>query len=98
MSVRELAHRRQVALNLLADRKYAEALVSLETARTFQDTDFIKEEITKAKARMEQEAAAQKTVQDIETVLAERKAVTPDLGGTATTSEMADAIIAGLSG
>src|SRR6202035_3861764 len=62
------------ALTFLADRKYAEALASLETARTFQDNDFIKGQIAKVQSRKEQASAAQKTVQDIEGVLADGKA------------------------
>jgi isocitrate dehydrogenase (NAD+) len=40
--------------------------------------------------------AAQRILTAVETVLTERRALTPDLGGTATTTQMADAIIAAL--
>src|SRR5262245_29895083 len=53
------------ALNLLADQKWQEALVALEAARTFQDNDFIQGEITRVKGRIDQQAAAQKTVQNL---------------------------------
>src|SRR5581483_3090683 len=43
-----------------------------------------------------QKAAAQRILTAVETVLGERKALTPDLGGTAGTAAMADAIIAAL--
>jgi isocitrate dehydrogenase (NAD+) len=41
-------------------------------------------------------AAARRLLAAVETVLAERRALTPDLGGTATTSELADAVIGAL--
>ncbi len=40
--------------------------------------------------------AAQRIIAAVESVLTERKAVTPDLGGSATTSQMTDAIVAAL--
>src|SRR5438093_1043414 len=54
------------ALSLLADRKYPQALDAFESARTFQDSDFIRTEITKLKTRIDQEKAATKTVQELE--------------------------------
>lgn len=43
-----------------------------------------------------QKTAAQRILRAVEMVLAERTTVTPDLGGSATTSQMADAMIAAL--
>ncbi|MCI0641674.1 MAG: hypothetical protein L0Y72_25985 [Gemmataceae bacterium] len=62
------------ALTLLAEQKLPQALVALETARSFADTDFIKGEIAKVKSRIDQDEAAKKTVQDIETILEQGKA------------------------
>jgi tetratricopeptide (TPR) repeat protein len=62
------------ALNLLADRKYAEALTALEAARAAQDTEQVRLEIEKVKKLQEQQAAAERTVADIQTVLSEGKA------------------------
>lgn len=44
-----------------------------------------------------QKAAADRILAAVEVVLGERKSLTPDLGGTATTSTMADAIVAVLT-
>ena len=57
------------ALNLAAEQKWADALAALESARTVQDSEFIQGEITRVKNRLAQEAAALKTVSNIETVL-----------------------------
>lgn len=57
------------ALGLLAERKLPEALASLEAAKSFQNTEFIRGEIDKLRTRLEQQAAADRTVQDIQTVL-----------------------------
>jgi hypothetical protein len=61
------------ALVLLADRKYAEALVAMEAARNLDDNDFIRGEIAKLKQRLEQDGAAKSAVQNIEAVLGEGK-------------------------
>ncbi len=62
------------ALNYLADHRYADALASLEAARAAQDTDQVRLEIDKVKKLQEQQAAAEQTVQDIQTVLTQGKA------------------------
>jgi tetratricopeptide (TPR) repeat protein len=62
------------ALRLLGDQKPDEALIAFEAARSIMDTDFVRAEIDKLKGRIEQHAAAKKTVQDIETVLEEGRA------------------------
>jgi tetratricopeptide (TPR) repeat protein len=62
------------AFNLLADRKYAEALNSLETAQSVQDTEQVRREIDKVKAVVAQQAAAERTARDIQAVLNEGKA------------------------
>jgi tetratricopeptide (TPR) repeat protein len=61
------------ALNLLADRKYAEALASLEAARAVQDTEQVRLEIDKVKGLIEQQAAAEQTAKSIQTVLTDGK-------------------------
>src|SRR5262249_1930425 len=61
------------ALTLLADQKLPQALTALETARNIQDSEFIKAEIAKVKARLEQETAAKKTVDEIPAVLDDGK-------------------------
>src|SRR5262249_11385553 len=58
----------QDAFNLLEDRKYPETLAALEAARSFKDSDFVRGEIDKLRARLDAQAAAEKTVQDIQTV------------------------------
>jgi tetratricopeptide (TPR) repeat protein len=62
------------ALNLVADRKYAEALVSLGAARALQDTDEIKREIEKIKTLIDQQKVAEQTAQSIQSVLQDGKA------------------------
>ncbi len=57
------------ALDLMAERKYTDALASLETARAQQDTELIRNEIAKVKGLLEQQQAAAKTVDDLNTVL-----------------------------
>jgi hypothetical protein len=61
------------ALNLVADKKYQEALLSLEAAAKFRDTEFIRNEIKKLRDRIEQLAAAEQTAHDIQTVLDQGK-------------------------
>src|SRR5262249_56055093 len=62
-----------LALSLLADRKLSEALDALETAKAARDTEFIRTEIGKLKVRIDQDAAARKTADDIETILEQGK-------------------------
>ncbi len=62
------------ALGHLTERNYPQALVAFEAARTIQDTDFVKDEITRIKQRIEQDESAQSTVKNIQTVLEEGKA------------------------
>src|SRR5262249_5547454 len=71
----------QDAFRLLGERKYPEALAALEGARTFKDTDFLKAETAKLRARIDQQAAAERTVGDIQTVL--------DQGKTADAAQLA---------
>src|SRR2546426_12402703 len=46
----------------------------MEAARTFKDSDFLKTEIEKLKARIEQQTSAEQTAQGIEAILADGKA------------------------
>ena len=57
------------ALNLAVDGKLADALASLEAARAVQDTDQIRQQIERMRDRIARKAAADRTVQDIQTVL-----------------------------
>jgi tetratricopeptide (TPR) repeat protein len=57
------------ALNLLIDRKYPQALTALENARAVQDTEQIRQQIERVKTLMDQQAAADRTAQNIQTVL-----------------------------
>jgi tetratricopeptide (TPR) repeat protein len=61
------------ALNQLADKKYAEALAALEAARALRDTEQVQLEIEKVKRLQEQQAAAARAAQDIQTVLNQGK-------------------------
>jgi tetratricopeptide (TPR) repeat protein len=61
------------ALNQIADKKYAEALVSLGTARALQDTEQVHQEIDRVKNLIEQQAVAARTAQDIKAVIDEGK-------------------------
>ncbi|MCI0683416.1 MAG: hypothetical protein L0Y71_15030 [Gemmataceae bacterium] len=58
----------------MADQNWSQALLSFQAAQRFNDTQFIRGEIAKLKQRVDQEAAAEKTVSDIEKVLEEGKA------------------------
>src|SRR5438067_6909191 len=80
----------QNAFALLAERKYAEALAALEAARTFKDSDFLRGEVAKLKTRLDQLAAAEKTVLDIQTVL--------DGGNAAEAAKLATAALEGYGG
>src|SRR5437867_9711134 len=56
------------ALNQLADKKYTEALAALEAARALRDTEEVQVEIAKVQRLQQQQAAANKAAQDIQTV------------------------------
>jgi tetratricopeptide (TPR) repeat protein len=62
------------ALGQISEKKYADALASLETARALRDGEQIQEQIEHVKALLAQQAAAEKTVQDIRSVLNDGKA------------------------
>jgi tetratricopeptide (TPR) repeat protein len=62
------------AIDLLADKKYDQAMNFLETARSIQDSDQVRREIDKVKALVAEQDAAAKTVRDIQTVLNDGKA------------------------
>jgi hypothetical protein len=62
------------ALNLTADRKYAQALGELESARAIQDTDQVRQQIDRLKVTIDQQSALERTVHDIQTVLDAGKA------------------------
>jgi tetratricopeptide (TPR) repeat protein len=61
------------ALNLVADRKYAAALPALQQAKSIQDTEQIRQEIDKVQRLLDAQIAADQTVRDIQTVLAQGK-------------------------
>jgi hypothetical protein len=62
------------ALNLLAEQKFAQALAALEAARQLQDTELVRRQIEQLQARIDQQAAAERTALDIQVVLAGGKA------------------------
>jgi tetratricopeptide (TPR) repeat protein len=78
------------ALTLLAERKMPEALEAMETAQTFCDTEFIRTEIAKLRQRLDQDAAARKTVNEIETVLDKGKGTEASQLATAALKEFGD--------
>jgi tetratricopeptide (TPR) repeat protein len=61
------------AVSHLAERRYVEALAALEFAKSIQDTEQVRQEIVRVKLRLEREAAAQRTAQDIQIVLKDGK-------------------------
>jgi TolB-like protein len=61
------------AVNLLADRKLADALAALETAQKAQDTEQVRREIARVKRRIEADKAAERTARDIQAVLNDGK-------------------------
>src|SRR5262245_11584661 len=61
------------AFDLIAEKKFDEALASFETARKARDTETVRREIERLKLRIDQESAADKTTSDIQTILAEGK-------------------------
>jgi hypothetical protein len=62
------------AVTLLTDRKYPEALAALEQAQRVQDTEQIRREIVRIKNRLDTAKAADRTVHDLETVIAAGRA------------------------
>src|SRR5262249_13884693 len=62
------------ALYLLAERQYPEALAAMEAAKSFKAPEHIRTEIAKLKDRLDQQAAAERTQEDIQTVLEQGKA------------------------
>lgn len=62
------------ALNLMAERKYPEALAALEAARKVLDTEQVRLEIEKLKRTQERHAAGERTIADIQSVLNEGRA------------------------
>lgn len=62
------------AVDFLAERKYRDALTALEKAQKIQDTGAVQREMDKIGTILAQEAAAEKAVQDVKTVLDDGKA------------------------
>jgi tetratricopeptide (TPR) repeat protein len=62
------------ALDWCAQHNFAKALNSLKAAQTLQDTDQIRQEIERVRVRLEQQGAAERTMQDIQAILKEGKA------------------------
>src|SRR5438132_8306445 len=62
------------ALNFVAEKKYAEALVSLGTAKAAQNNEQVQREIDNVKGLISQRLAAEQTAQDIRTVIRDGKA------------------------
>ena len=82
------------ALTFLAERKYPQALESFETAKSVKDDPFVRGEIDRLKSRMEQDASAQKTVHEIEIVLAQGKASEASLLVTKALNQFGDRDVA----
>ncbi len=57
------------ALDLMAERKHAQALAALETARAIQDTEQIRRQIDHVKALIDRQTAVNRLAQDIQAVL-----------------------------
>jgi tetratricopeptide (TPR) repeat protein len=62
------------AINRLTEKKPSEALASLEVARSIHDTEQVRQEIARVKVQLEQTAAAERTLDDIQAVLRDGKA------------------------
>ena len=61
------------AVNRMAERDYRAALLSLEAARAAQDTEQVRREIERMRTLLEQQAAAERTLRDIQIVLDDGK-------------------------
>ncbi len=61
------------AITALSDKKFAEALTALESARAISDTEQVRNEIDKVKRLMDEDRAAEQTKRDIQTVLNDGK-------------------------
>jgi len=61
------------AIDLLAQKKYAQALASLETAAKYKDTELVQTEIKKLRWRIEQQETADRTLRDIQGLLDQGK-------------------------
>ena len=59
------------ALTLLTDHKYPEAVAAFEQAQRIQDTDQLRQEIARVKARLDAARTADRTIHDIQTILAD---------------------------
>lgn len=62
------------AIQLLAERKWHDALTAFEAARAIDDTEFVQAEIARLKQTIDQDSVAKTTVKNIETVLNDGKA------------------------
>jgi tetratricopeptide (TPR) repeat protein len=78
------------ALTALADQKLADALAAFETARGLGDNDFVRGEIEKLKARIDQQNVADKTVAEIRGVLDAGKAADASKLATQALGEFGD--------
>ena len=57
------------ALLAMADRKWHDALIALETAKSFNDTEFVRGEIARVRERLDQDGATKNVVKNIEAVI-----------------------------
>src|SRR5262249_39654369 len=64
----------QEAFTLLGQKKYPEALASLQAAPKFKHSEFVQLEIKKLRLRIDKQNAAEHTLQDIQSVLDQGKA------------------------
>lgn len=64
----------QRAMELLADKKYEEALVALEAARSFGDSEIVQLALERTQQKLDREKAAEQTAADIQAVLDDGRA------------------------
>lgn len=62
------------ALLAMAERKWNDALIALEAAKTFDDTEFVRNEIARVRERLDQDGATKNVVKNIEAVINDGKA------------------------
>ena len=62
------------ALLAMAERKWDAALIALETAKSFDDTEFVRNEIARVRERLDQDGATKNVVKNIEAVINDGKA------------------------
>jgi hypothetical protein len=62
------------AVQLSAERRYAEALAALQAARAIQDTDMVRQEIERLEALLDRQTAAERAVEEIQALVSAGRA------------------------